>query len=99
MICSAGQVLIKIPWPYDLENKELDRFHAALLPNNYKEKHSWIRFKIWPIKRVNWWEFAFQVMNEEQTTLTDQPRSQFHLKQTQAIRPLDKYGDRLIQKD
>ena len=38
-------------------------------------------------------------MNEEQTTLTDQPRSQFRLKQTQAIRPLDKYGDRLIQKD
>ena len=38
MICSAGQVLIKIPWLYDLENKELDRFHAALLPNNYKEK-------------------------------------------------------------
>ena len=38
LIFSAGQVLIKTPWPYDLENKELDRFHATLSPNNYKEE-------------------------------------------------------------
>ena len=30
-------------------------------------------------------------MNEEQTTLTDQPRSQFHLEHTRAIRNTERY--------
>jgi len=42
LICSAGQVLNEltslVKRPYDLENKEVDRFHAALSPNNYKEE-------------------------------------------------------------
>ena len=42
LTCSADQVLDKwtslIKRPYDLQNKEVDRFHAALSKNNYKEE-------------------------------------------------------------